>query len=157
MNVGVKAGLGAMILALALVGAAQAKPKGCFSKPEISSDLIVRHGVFLRELSKLCEGFEAGGAQEWLDFDTAFGTRLKGERTRRESAFKREFPDSWLKVVTTFDARMVTFDRNLPVNDAFCADVKSLLDDNKKRGWASFTKQSKVVRDESTLDFKPCN
>ena len=76
---------------------------------------------------------------------------------KREAAFKREFPDSWLKDVTTFDAKLVTFDRNLPYNDAFCEDIKDLLDGLKKGGWGAFTKQSKKVRDQARMEFKPCD
>ncbi len=134
-----------------------AKPKNCFSRVELSSDLIIRHGVFLREAADRCNGYQPGSKDIWKHFDQTFGTKLKSERTKRENAFKREFPDTWVRVVTTFDARMVTFDRNLPYTDAFCEDVRDMLDDNAKKGWGSFVKQSKVVRDESILDFKPCD
>jgi len=145
------------ILLAALAFPAWAKPKGCFSKSEISSDLIIRHGVFLREASDRCNDYQPGSKGVWKQFYDSFGARFKSERDRRENAFKREFPETWKRAVTTFDARMVTFDRNLPYTDAFCQDVRDLLDDNQKKGWGSFVKQSKIVRDESTLDFKPCD
>jgi hypothetical protein len=134
-----------------------AKPKRCLTKSEISSDLIIRHGVFLREASDRCDSYQPGSNDIWKKFDETFGTKLKAERTKRENAFKREFPDTWFQVVTTFDARMVTFDRNLPFTDAFCQDVRDLLEDNQSKGWGNFVKQSKVIRDKATLDFKPCD
>ena len=144
------------LLILGTVNSAEAKPRGCLTKAEMSSDLLVRHGVFLREGADRCNERQPGGKDLWKQFDQTFGQRLRAERDRRERGFKREFPDTWLRVVTTFDARMVTFDRNLPFTDAFCEEVKSMLDDNKKKGWGSFITQSKIVRDESRMDFKPC-
>ena len=149
----------ALILLMVLFGAAPAgaKPKGCLTKAEVASDLIIRHGVFLREASDRCSAYEPGALPQWKQFEQSFGPRFKAERTRRENAFKREFPKTWLQVVTTFDAKMVTFDRNIPITDAFCADIQSLLDDNKKGGWGSVVKQSKVIRDESRMELKPCD
>lgn len=138
-------------------GDAGAKPRQCFTRAEISADLIVRHGVFLREASKRCNETIPGSKQLWDDFDKANGPRLLAERKRRESAFKREFGDDWLKAVTTFDARLVTYDRYFYNTPEFCDDIKSQLDDNKKSGWGSFAKQSKTLKDASALDIRPCD
>ena len=146
-----------LILVLALAAPADAKPKGCFTRAEISSDQIVRHGVYLREAADRCNDYEPGSWKVWKDLDDKFGVRFRSERSRRESAFKREFPDSWKQNVTTFDAKLVTFDRNLPYNDAFCADIKELLDNAQKKGWGEFTKQSKKIRDQARMEFKPCD
>ena len=146
----------AFLMVVSLTAPAFAKPKGCLTKAEIGSDLIVRHGVFLRETSDLCNSYQPGIKDEWKEFDQSFGPRLKGERDKRERAFKREFPDTWLRVITTFDAKMVTYDRNIWFTETFCSDVKDLLDDNKKKGWGSFVTQSKVIRDMQKMEFKPC-
>lgn len=148
-----------LVLVSALFGGddAWAKPRKCFTRAEIAADLIVRHGVFLREASRRCNDKNPGTKQMWDDFDKAFGTRLKGERTRREGAFKREFPDDWLKAVTTFDARLVTYERNVYDTPEFCDDVQTLLEDNKKSGWSAFAKQSKTLKSVSALDIKPCD
>ena len=146
-----------LLVALCVSAPAWAKPKGCFTKAEISSDQVIRHGVYLREAADRCNSYQPGSWVEWKAFDTAFGVQLRAERSKREAAFKREFPDSWLKDVTTFDAKLVTFDRNLPYNVAFCEDIKDLLDGLKKGGWGAFTKQSKKVRDQARMEFKPCD
>ena len=142
---------------MTLTAPAWAKPKGCFTRAEISSDQIIRHGVYLREAALRCNDYEPGSWAEWKQIDNKFGTKFRAERTRREGGFKREFPDSWLKDVTTFDAKLVTFDRNLPYNDAFCADIKDLLDNIQKKGWGEFTAQSKKIRDQARMEFVPCD
>jgi hypothetical protein len=145
-----------IMLLISAVSPALAKPKYCLTKPEYGSELVIRHGIFLRELSARCESYQPGSKALWKAFDDKFGTRLRAERTRRESGFKREFPDDWLKDVTTFDARLVTYNRNLPITKALCEDVKSMLDDNKKSGWGSFIKQSGKLRDLSHEEVIPC-
>lgn len=144
------------VWAAGAAGDAWAKPRQCFTKAEITADLIVRHGVFLREASKRCDETVPGSKQLWDDFDKAFGSRLLAERRRREAAFKREFGNDWLKAVTTFDARIVTYDRYYYNTSEFCKDVKSKLDDNKKKGWGSFAKQSKVLKDASAIFIVEC-
>ena len=144
------------LLALTVSSPALAKAKLCFTPAEEASDMIIRHGVYLREASSRCNDYQPGSKDEWKAFDQQFGARLRAERTRREAAFKREFPDSWLKDVTTFDAKLVTFDRNLPFNDAFCSDIKDLLDAIKQKGWGEFVKQSKKIRDQARMEVKPC-
>ena len=146
-----------LLWALSAATPALAKPKFCFTRAEISSDQIIRHGVYLREAALRCNDYEPGSWAAWKAIDDKFGTRFRSERTKRENAFKREFPDTWLKDVTTFDAKLVTFDRNLPFNDAFCADIKELLDNVQKKGWGELTTQSKKIRDQARMEFKPCD
>jgi hypothetical protein len=136
---------------------AWAKPQHCFAKAEIAADLIVRHGVFLRESSRRCDDTRPGTKKMWEDFDKAFGSRLLSQRTRRENAFKREFPQDWLKALTTFDARLVTYERNLYDTPEFCSDIEKLLKTNQKSGWSSFVKQSKTLKSVAVLDIKPCD
>ena len=146
----------AAVLVLGLANTADAKPRGCLTPAEHASDLIIRHGIFLREGADRCSASQPGIKDVWKQFDQSFGQRLFAERGKRERAFKREFPDTWLRVVTTFDAKIVTYDRNMPFTDAFCEEMQSMLDDNKKKGWGSFVKQSKIVRDESRMELKVC-
>ena len=146
----------AVIVALLATTPAWAKPKLCMTPAEMSADLIIRHGVYLREAADRCNSYQPGTRALWKSFDEKFGTRLRGERTKREGAFKREFPDTWLKNVTTFDAKLVTFDRNLPYNEPFCSNIKDLLDEITQRGWGAFATQSKKVRDEARMEFIPC-
>lgn len=143
------------VLCLSPLSAA-AKPKGCLSKAEMQTEQIVRHGVFLREASNLCDDRVPGTRQMWKDFDSTFAPQLSAQTARRVTIFKREFPQTWLQMMTYFDGRMVTFYRNKSTNLQFCNDVSKLLKKNQRGGWGSFTRQAKVLQDNVRLDFNDC-
>jgi hypothetical protein len=145
-------------LVVALLAApAWAKPKGCLSEREMKNDQLVRHGVFLREASRRCEFYAPGSAKLWVDFEAANAQRLQRETQMRARIFEREYPDDVKMAAAVFDGRLVTFHRNVPVTPAFCENVKGLLEENAKRGWGGFTKQSKTAHDAVFLDFKACS
>ena len=136
---------------------AAAKPRGCLTRSEMVTEELVRHGVFLREASRLCEDRTPGGAKMWQDFDTTFDKQLSGQTARRITVFKREFPTAWLQMMTYFDGRMVTNYRyNHPTDGAFCKDVLALLKKNQRGGWGTFSRQAKVIQDNVRLDFRTC-
>lgn len=147
----------ALLVLCALPPPAAAKPKGCLTKAEMTTEQIVRHGVFLREASRLCDDSTPGSARIWQQFDTTFDPQLSAQTARRITVFKREFPQTWLQMMTYFDGRMVTNYRyNHPTNSPFCKDVMGLLQKIQTGGWGPFTRQAKVIQDNVRLDFKQC-
>ena len=121
------------------------------------TEQLVRHGVFLREASRMCEDRVPGATRMWTQFDSTFGAQLSGQTARRVTVFKREFPKTWLQMMTYFDGRMVTNYRyNHPTNGPFCKDVMTLLTKNQRGGWGSFSRQAKTIQDNVRLDFKSC-
>ncbi len=147
----------AVVVLCVLPVAAAAKPRGCLTEAEMVTEQLVRHGVFLREASRLCEDRTPGSAKLWQDFDTTFDTQLSAQTARRITVFKREFPKTWLQMMTYFDGRMVTNYRyDHPTNGPFCKDVMTLLQKNKRGGWATFSLQAKVIQDNVRLDFQLC-
>jgi hypothetical protein len=147
----------AVVIACAVPLPAAAKPKGCLTAGEMVTEQLVRHGVFLREASRLCDDTDPGAAKLWKDFDTTFDAQLSAQTARRKTVFQREFPKTSLQMMTYFDGRMVTNYRyNHPTNGPFCKDVMTLLQKNQRGGWGSFTRQAKVIQDNVRLDFKLC-
>ncbi len=147
----------ALAVLCALPPPAAAKPRGCLTATEMVTEQLVRHGVFLREASRLCADSDPGGVKLWTAFDSTFGSQLSGQTARRITVFKREFPKTWLQMMTYFDGRMVTNYRyNHPTDAAFCKDVMTLLTKNQRGGWGSFSRQAKTLQGNVRLDFREC-
>lgn len=136
--------------------AAGKQPKRCLNERELTSEQVVRHGVFLREAGNRCEPLVPGIRQLWLDFDEINGQRFAKQTEFRSRIFVREFKDDWLKVMTYFDGRLVTYYRHYPLTEPYCRNVEALLKDNLKRGWKAFIKQSKLLANEIDLDYRAC-
>ena len=146
------------VLSFALAApAGAAAPQHCLKDNEVVTEQAVRHGVFLREVSARCDGFVAGTAQLWRDFNQTFGDRLKRQTDAHDKWIKRQFGDDWVAAAAFYDGRLVTAQRNLPLTEDYCEIVKGLLEDNKAKGWGSFTRQAKWLQGEVTLDFRLCN
>lgn len=147
-----------LVVGLSLPALAQSrgKPKRCLSPAEVTTEQIVRHGIFLREASGRCEEFTSGTWKLWKDFDTTFADRLKGQTDKRKQVYQREFKDNWVKVMTYFDGRLVTYHRHAPVTHGTCVNVQEMLQEITKKGWNGFAKQAKVVQNEVHLDYKVC-
>ncbi len=134
-----------------------AKPKNCLTSSELLAEQIVRHGVFLREASRRCDDMAPGSRAQWQDFDTRFGPRLARQTAARLRVFKREFPDDWQHAMAVLDGRLVTHHRNVPIDQPFCDNIQTLLQEDQRGGWNIFAKQAKSVQDEAILDYRPCD
>jgi len=138
------------------VPAFAADPPHCLKPAEVTTEQAVRHGIFLRETSTLCDAMVPGSAQLWRDFNQSAGDRLKKQTDAHNKWIQRQYGDDWKQAADFYDGRLVSSLRHYQINQPFCEDVKKLLDANKAKGWASFTRQAKVLQDEVTLDFKLC-
>jgi hypothetical protein len=135
---------------------AAAKPKHCLSKKEIQSEQIVRHGVFLREASRACEGiYVTGVRQAWENFVVRFNDRFKKANDDRIKAFQREFPDNWKRMITSADGQIVTYYRYFPLTKAYCENVDGLIGD-LTGGFGGFTNQAETIQNEVLSDYKNC-
>lgn len=147
----------ALLIGLAPSSAAWAKPKGCFSQPEIVAEQEIRHGIFLREAAKLCDGrFLKGSDALWRKFATANDLKFKTANDKRKRAWQREFPDDWQYKITHADGALVTFNRNIPLTQGFCDNVDDLLQTVSKRGYAGLSGQAKLLRNEVVQDYRIC-
>lgn len=146
-----------LVAGLAAPAWAQAKkPKRCLTVAEMTTEQIVRHGVFLRELGTRCEEFTPGTKKLWTDFDTNFAARLKALTDKRKLVYQREFKDDWVKVMTYFDGRLVTHHRHVPLTRGTCDNVQERLQEVTKKGWKGFTEQAKILQNEVHQDYKIC-
>ncbi len=148
-----------LLLAFAVLSPspAAAKPKHCFSAPEISAEREVRHGIYLREASQRCDGqYLKGSNAIWQKFEAANGTKFKSAVDRRKKAWSREFPDDWQYKINHADGRLVTYARNLPRTQGFCANIDDLLKEVDKRGYGGFSAQAKLLQNEVIDDYKVC-
>lgn len=132
------------------------KPARCLNEAELAAEQVVRHGVFLRESGTRCEDIVPGIRQLWLDFDEINGPRFAQQTERRSRIFKRQFKDDWLKVMTFFDGRLVTYYRHYPLTEPYCRNVETLLKDNLRRGWKAFSSQAKLLANEVVMDYRAC-
>lgn len=149
----------AIVLALVLSPAVAlaAKPKKCFSTAEIKAEQEVRQGIFLREAANRCnERLLPGARDRWQKIEGANGAKFRSAVDRRQKAWQREFPDEWKYQINYADGRLVTYARNIPLTEGFCDNIDDLLQTIEKRGFAAFTKLSKVVRNQVTDDYKVC-
>lgn len=152
----------AVFLSLPAANAAHAqagggkKPERCINKAEQAAEQVVRHGIFLREAGNRCEHLVPGIRQLWLDFDEINGPRFAQQTERRSRIFKRQFKDDWLKVMTFFDGRLVTYYRHYPLTEPYCRNVETLLNDNLRRGWKAFNSQAKLLANEINMDYRAC-
>ena len=138
-------------------GPAAAKPKHCFSRPEITAEREIRHGIYLREAAQRCDGQYLKGSNEmWQKFEAANGAKFKLAMDRRKRAWSREFPDDWQYKVTHADGRLVTFARNVPRTQGFCDNIDELLKEVDKRGYGGFSAQAKLIQNEVVADYKVC-
>jgi hypothetical protein len=144
-------------LLTALSGVVEAKPKNCFTAPELAAEQEIRHGIYMRDSAKRCDGeFVRGVSALWQKFEAASATKLKAAMTKRQKAWEREFPDDWQAKMTHADGRLVTFSRHVPRTFGFCDNIEELLQEIDKRGYAAFAKQAKRVRNEVIGDYKVC-
>jgi hypothetical protein len=147
----------AVLAVLAPLPAQAAKPKHCITDPELRAEQAVRHGIFLREAGQRCNDYNPGTAKQWKDFDGRFASQLSGQTAKRAKFFQREFPDSWKNMMTYYDGRLVTYNRNFPLTRAYCGMIEELLQENLTGGWGAFTTQAKLTQDESRLEYKLCS
>lgn len=149
----------AIVLALLLSPAAAlaAKPKKCFSTAEIKAEQEVRQGIFLREAANRCnERLLPGARDRWQKIEAANGAKFRSSVDRRQKAWQREFPDDWKYQINYADGRLVTYARHVSLTEGFCDNIDELLQTIEKKGFAAFTKLSKVVRNQVTDNYKVC-
>ncbi|OAN53129.1 hypothetical protein A6A04_14295 [Paramagnetospirillum marisnigri] len=143
---------------LSPLGAEAAKPKRCFSTTEVSAEREIRHGIYMREAAKRCDGDYIKGANAmWQKFEAAQGTKFKAANGKRIKAWQREFPDDWQFKMNHADGRLVTYARHMPRTTGLCENIDELLQELDKRGYAAFTVQSKTIHNEVIEDYKVCN
>lgn len=148
-----------LILALVLVAdpALAAKAKRCFSPPEITAEREIRHGIYMREAAKRCDGDYVKGANAiWQKFETTNGAKLRATNSKRVKAWQREFPDDWQFKMNHADGRLVTYARHVPRTMGYCENIDEQLQELDKKGYAGFTAQAKVVHNEVIDDYKVC-
>ena len=134
-----------------------AKAKGCFTTPEIKAEQEIRHGIYLREAANRCNARYLPGAKDrWQKLEAANGTKFRAANDKRSKAWEREFPDDWKYKITYADGRLVTYDRNIPLTAGFCENIDELLAAVEKGGYGAFSKQSKLLRNEVTEDYRLC-
>lgn len=134
-----------------------AAPKKCFSVPEIKAEQEVRQGIFLREAANRCnERLLPGARDRWQKIEGDNGAKFRSAVDRRQKAWSREFPDDWKYQINYADGRLVTYARNVPLTEGFCENIDELLQTIEKRGFAAFSKLSKVVRNQVTDNYKVC-
>ena len=149
--------LAALVLSLPGAVLAAGKPKACFTLPEIKAEQEIRHGIYLREAANRCNArFLPGAKDRWQKVEAANGTKFKAANDKRSKAWEREFPDDWKYKITYADGRLVTYDRNIPLTAGFCENIDELLAAVEKGGYGAFSKQSKLLRNEVTEDYKAC-
>ncbi|RAU22114.1 hypothetical protein CU669_10585 [Paramagnetospirillum kuznetsovii] len=137
---------------------ALAKPKACFSAPEITAEREIRHGIYMREAAKRCDGeYVKGTNAMWQKFEAANGTKFKSANDKRKKAWEREFPDDWVPKMNHADGRLVTFARNVPRTQGYCENIDEQLKELDKKGYGGFSAQAKVVHNEVIEDYKVCN
>lgn len=147
----------ALLLIPGFAGPAWAKPKSCFSATELTAEREVRHGIFLREAARRCQGrFLPNSRKMWETFEEANATRFRGAVAKRMQGWRREFPDDWQVKQIRSDGQIVTYARNQAVTPGFCSNVDDLLQANAKRGYGGFSAQAKTIRNEVVEDYKQC-
>lgn len=146
-----------LVAALLPAGPVAAKPKYCFSASEIAIEREVRHGIYLREAARRCDGqYIKGSYDMWQKFEAANGAKFKSAMDKRKKAWSREFPDDWQYKINHADGRLVTYARNIPRTVGFCDNIDELLQEVDKRGYGGFSAQAKVVHNEVVADYKVC-
>ncbi|MDO8607987.1 MAG: hypothetical protein Q7R40_15745 [Phaeospirillum sp.] len=147
----------AAAITLSAVPAAAAKPKRCFSVPEIAAEREIRHGIYLREAALRCNGLYTKGSYEmWQKFESANGPKFKTANDKRKKAWQREFPDDWQHKINHADGRLVTYARNLPRTQGFCDNIEEMLQEVTQRGYGGFSAQAKMLQNEVIADYKVC-
>jgi hypothetical protein len=146
-----------LVIGLLLPAVAAAKPKHCLTVAELRAEQEVRHGIFLREASRDCEGeYVKGIRQKWQDFETKFGPKFRQQNDKRVRAFQREFPNDWRRLMTSADGRLVTYHRNTPLTRAYCDNVEELVQDITAGAYGVFADQAKTIQDEVIGEYKAC-
>lgn len=146
------------LVALLLSLPAEAKPKGCFSPNEINAERLVRQGLRLREGATGCDGnpWNFGTLSMWRDIDQRFGQQFAQQTKIRKGAFVREFDKDAENRITQWDGRTVMHYRGYPLSVTYCTEIKKLLSDMQKSGWAAFKKRAVVAPDDVKFMFKSC-
>jgi hypothetical protein len=133
-------------------------PERCLQAgPELQAELVVRHGVFLRDASDRCDSLSHGTKDLWVQFNKTYGPLLARETARRDRTFRRLFRKDAPNAILYFDGRMVTSSRNVPVTPPFCENIKKILTQNMRGGWGSFLRQAKLDKDPIRRDYKVCD
>ncbi len=151
-----------LVLAIAAVllpwtSAMAAKAKNCLSAPEVNAEREIRHGIYMREAARRCDGnYVIGTFNMWQKFEAASGAKFKASNDKRKKAWQREYPEDWQVKMNHADGRLVTYARNVPRTIGYCENIDDLLNDLDKKGYAAFTKQAKVVHNEVIEDYKVC-
>lgn len=147
------------LLAAVPISAWAAKPKGCFSRPEISAERLVWQGLRLREGAKGCDGDPWNFQTQvmWEDIDKRFGPQFAAQTKIRRAAFIREFGKMADYQITQVDGRIVMHYRGYPLSVPYCTEIKSLLANMQKFGWPAFVKKANVAPDEVKFVYHSCN
>lgn len=149
-----------VLLSLTVLAApvlAAPKPKKCFTLPELTSEREVRHGIYLREASRRCQGrFLPDSVKTWDTFEEANGAKFRAAVVRRLKAWQREFPADWQAKQNHADGSIVTYARNIPLTEGFCENIGELLTTIAKRGYGGFSAQAKVIKNEVVQSYKAC-
>ncbi|CCG40719.1 hypothetical protein [Magnetospirillum molischianum] len=133
------------------------KPKQCFTGPELTSEREVRHGIYLREAARRCQGrFLPDSVKTWDTFEEANGAKFRAAVARRKKAWQREFPKDWQAKQNHADGSIVTYARNIPLTDGFCENIGELLTTISKRGYGGFSAQTKIIKNEVVQSYKAC-
>lgn len=149
----------ALVLLAALSASALAapKPKKCFTLPELAAEREVRHGIYLREASRRCQGrFLPDSVKTWDAFEAANGAKFRAAVARRLKAWQREFPADWQAKQNHADGSIVTYARNLPLTEGFCENIGALLTTISKRGYGGFSAQTNIIKNEVVQAYKAC-
>ncbi len=149
----------AVLAVLAPTADAVAKARGCFTKPEMAAEEMVRHGLRLREGGETCDGepWNEHTKPLWEAVDKQFGPQFKQQTEIRRAAFMREFEFDAEHKLTQWNARIVFYFRHYPLSAGYCGAVKKMLTDMQSKGWPMFVKQAHFARDEVRMIYEPCD
>jgi len=148
-----------LALSLAPLPAAEAKPRGCFTKQEQTAEEVVRYGLRLREGGRGCDEapWNAGTQPLWDAVDKQFGDQFKQQTETRRKAFEREFEKDAENNLNRWNARIVFYYRNYPLSPVYCDLLKTQLVNVVKKPWGAFVKQSAIARDDVRMTYQPCD
>lgn len=138
---------------------AQAKPKGCFSKAEMTAEYNIRQGVRLRESANRCEqlGLSKGTAAIWREIEQAIAPQLAAENEKRRKAFDREFEGNAQIQMQLWNGRVVNFFRHRPLTEPYCRNLEASLQQLAQGGWGAFRRLAQTERGEIRVEIRACD
>ncbi len=138
---------------------AQAAGRGCFTKAEEAAEQIVREGLRLREGARGCEGppWNMQTLALWEEVDQRFGPRFAAQTRIRRNAFQREFSDDADNRLEMWNGRIVFHFRHYPLSEVYCAGIKDMLDQTRKKGWGVLQRSAFKGAGEVKMDYRLCD